>query len=231
VAETFDAYSPTHGVVAVVSAIVIAWLLWLGRRWRDIPRGRRLDLAMAGVALAVWVASAIYLLMPERASWRLSLPLHVTDLTGLAIVVMLVTGWRPARAIAYFWGLGLATQAYLTPVLWAGPARLAFWGFWGAHLVILAAPLYDVVVRGYRPTWRDYALSLLVLVAYAAIVIPVNLATGGNYGFIGPDLPGRPTLMDHLGDWPLRLVPLFALAVVGLALPMLPWAIARRLRR
>jgi uncharacterized membrane protein YwaF len=91
--------------------------------------------------------------------------------------------------------------------------------------VILAVPVYDVAVRGYRPTWRDYGVAMLALMLYAAVVIPVNLLVGGNYGFIGPDLPGRPTLMDHLGDWPLRLVWLFALAAVGLALLMLPWVI------
>jgi uncharacterized membrane protein YwaF len=91
--------------------------------------------------------------------------------------------------------------------------------------VILAVPVYDVAVRGYRPTWRDYAVALATLVLYAVVVIPVNLLVGANYGFIGPDLPGRPTLMDHLGDWPLRLVWLFALAAVGLALLMLPWVV------
>ncbi len=227
-ADRFEAYSLTHAVVVVVSAVVVAGLVSIGRRWRKKTKGRQLDKTLAGVAALTWVGTLLYLWMPGRASLKVSLPLHVTDVTLLAIVVVLLTRWRAARAIVYFWGLGLATQAYVTPVLWAGPGRIAFWGFWIGHLVILAVPVYDVAVRGFRPTWRDYGVALAALVLYAIVVIPVNLLVGGNYGFIGPDLPGRPTLMDHLGDWPMRLVPLFGLAVIGLALPMLPWTIGRR---
>jgi uncharacterized membrane protein YwaF len=95
----------------------------------------------------------------------------------------------------------------------------------------IGVPLYDVFGRGYRPSWRDYGLACAAAAAYAAIVLPLDLAFGWNYGFLGPSKPETPSIVDLLGPWPQRLVPILAIVAAAMALAQLPWTIARRLRR
>lgn len=202
----------------------------MGRRWRGTRWGRRLDLTLAGFALATWLVANGWWLLPQNRSLAQSIPLHVTDILGLAVAGALTWEWRWARVIVYFWGLGLTTQAYVSPVLGDGPAEVPFWGFWWGHLVILLGAVYDVAIRGFLPTWGDYGRAMLGLACYAAVMIPVNLLVDANYGFVGTTTPEQATLLGCLGPWPLRLVPMAVLAAIALTLPMLPWSIARWIR-
>jgi hypothetical protein len=52
--------------------------------------------------------------MPGHLRWDKSLPLHICDLTRLLVPVALWTNHRAARAMLYFWGLGLSSQAFIT---------------------------------------------------------------------------------------------------------------------
>ena len=219
----FEPFSAVHVAVVMLTAAVGTLIIWAGRRWRDTPRGRRLDLWLAGAALLIWLVCNGAWLLPHKRSLASSIPIHVSDVIGLSLPLALVWGWRWIRAIVYFWGFALTTQAYITPDLADGPATAPFWMFWLAHMVILAGALYDVAVRGFRPIWRDYGVALLALVCYAAIVLPINVLLDVNYGYVGRATPDQPTLLDHLGPWPRRLLPMGALAVIALALPMLPW--------
>jgi uncharacterized membrane protein YwaF len=62
-------------------------------------------------------------------------------------------------------------------------------------------------------------------------VIPIDLALGANYGFLGPSKPAQPTLVEVLGPWPQRLAVIFAIVAGAMALLMLPWLAASSLRR
>lgn len=119
----------------------------------------------------------------------------------------------------------------LTPSLTEGPALYPFWFFWAYHAMAIGVPLYDVFGRGFRPTWRDYGLACAATAAYVAIVLPIDLATGWNYGFLGPSKPEVTSIVELLGPWPARLLLIFAIAAGAMALAQLPWSIARRLRR
>lgn len=105
-----------------------------------------------------------------------------------------------------------------------------FWAFWTAHTLIAACAVYDVVVLGFRPDWRDLGRALAVSLAYVAVVAPVNSWLGSDYGFIGnpaPDIKVPPFLL-LLGPWPQRAIVLVLLAAVGFAIVLLPWWIAAR---
>jgi uncharacterized membrane protein YwaF len=72
-------------------------------------------------------------------------------------------------------------------------------------------------VRRFRPRAWDFAMITLVMCLYGAMVIPLDVIMGFNYGFVGNAQPDTPTAVDILGPWPLRLVWMF-LAVHGLFL-------------
>jgi hypothetical integral membrane protein (TIGR02206 family) len=115
-----------------------------------------------------------------------------------------------------------------TPDLLDGPARIGFWLFWANHFAVVGAALYDVIARGYRPTWRDFAIAVRLGLAYVAIVLPLDVALGLNYGYLGRSRAGQPTLVDVLGPWPWRVPVMIGLAAGVMVLLMLPWRIRLR---
>ena len=226
--DTFRPFSLTHAAVIAAFAVIGSVLIVLRRRC-NAAEGARLDRA-AGLAAAVaCVVTNGWPLLPAHFSLEWSLPLHGCDVTSMCVPIALLTNSRPARAVLYFWGLGLNTQGLVTPDLRDGPVRVGFWTFWLAHGAIVIGALYDVA-RGYRPTWRDYRLAVLASVAYVAVIMPLDLALGLNYGYIGSGTAGRPTIVDVLGPWPWRVGIMFVLACTAMALLMVPWEIARSSR-
>jgi hypothetical integral membrane protein (TIGR02206 family) len=149
---------------------------------------------------------------------------------GLVAPLALLTGWRWARAALYFWTSALTLQAFIQPALTAGPASLVFWAFWAAHMIIAACAVYDIAVLGFRPGRNDLGWAVAVSAAYVALVVPINVLLGSNYGYIGnpADIKEIPPFVDALGPWPQRAIMLVALAPLGFVVVLLPWLVAAR---
>ena len=196
------------------------------RSWdqeRSALWGRCLGLGV----LAFWMAYVAYYFLPNNFRWDVSLPLHVCDLLGLVAGVTMLFPTRVLRALLYFFGIALTTQAMLTPTGEQSLTAPRFWLYWGLHAGILACAVHDLVVCRYRPTWRDYGLALRCGVAYVAIILPVNIAFNWNYGYVGDSTPGAPTALDFLGPWPLRVVNLVLVAALVQFVFLFPWLIVR----
>jgi uncharacterized membrane protein YwaF len=58
-----------------------------------------------------------------------------------------------------------------------------------------------------------------------AVIVPIDLVLGANYGFIGNPPPGMkiPPFVAALGPWPLRAVIVIMLGAVAFVLLELPW--------
>ncbi|MDB5297107.1 MAG: putative transporter, permease protein, partial [Phycisphaerales bacterium] len=231
VLHTFQQYGWVH--LTVLAAIAAAAYL-LPRRRRgliDEPARRRLDVVLGVVALVIWVASQIVEFTPGRYAWGQSLPIQLCDIVGLAAPLALWSPWRVWRVMLYYWGIGLSTQALITPELVYGLASIDFWSFWLPHGAIVAIAVYDLVGRGYRPGWRDYGLALATLTVYFAAVLPFDVAYHVNYGFVGEGMPGQASVIDFLGPWPLRVYKLVVGVILFLAAITVPWVVAARRRR
>ena len=136
---------------------------------------------------------------------------------------------RRARTLAYFWALGLSSQAFFTPILTEGPDSRFFWTFWGDHTTLLGGAAYIVWVCGYRPRPSDARFAFLATVGYAAVVLPIDIVMDWNYGFLGRhDLPG--TLLELLPPWPWRLLGLGVIVAVWFALLTGVWSFVERIR-
>jgi hypothetical integral membrane protein (TIGR02206 family) len=215
----FNAGSITHGIVLLSLAAMTAILICMGRKAREknAQDARRLDRILAIALYAIWIVLTCRNLLPGHFRWDRSLPLHICDLTGLAAPIALWTRWRPARAILYFWGLGLSTQAFITPMLSAGPMHLDFWVYWISHFAIVMTAIYDLAVRAYQPNWHDWRTTVLISAAYVLLVLPINQRLGVNYGYLGRTEVAQRTLIRVLGPWPERVPRLVALVWIGMA--------------
>jgi hypothetical integral membrane protein (TIGR02206 family) len=224
--EVFVPFSGFHLLTVAVCALLIAMLALAGRALRARAAEAKLRRPWAVFALAYWFAYVIWW------NWHGidldgGLPLHLCDFNGLVAPLALLTLNRWARATLYFWTFTLTLQAFIQPLLSDGPAHLPFWAFWAGHTIIMASAVYDVAVMGFRPDWRDVGRVIVVSLGYVAIVTPVNLALGTNYGFIGNPPPGKaiPPFIDAMGPWPRRALIVIGLAAIGFVLALLPWRI------
>lgn len=196
------------------------------------PQGRRLY--ERGLALAVAMLWAGYVVFDfNRRGWdvRHSLPLQLCDFAALIAVATFARPKRIAHALAYFWGLALSTQALITPDLVGGPGTLAFWAFWLYHLFVVGAGVYVVVVRDFRPTFRDLLSAVSAGLVYVGVIFSIDAIFDVNYGYLGRAKPGIPTVLDMLGPWPWRVLNMSLAAIAAMTLLWLPWELRRRRQR
>lgn len=226
----FRPFSAAHGAVFVTAALSMAAAATLGRRWRREGREARewrLRLGWSLSIIAFQIYGIAWYAAPVRFAWDKSLPLHICDLVVWIAPLALLTQWRLARTVLYFWGVGLSTQAFFTPVLTAGAGSPEFWIFWVGHTQIVGSAIYDAVALGYRPRLRDVRDAFLFSLGYLALITPVNVACEWNYGYVGPSKPDAPTMIDKMGDWPLRLIPMIGLTLLAFLIAWAPWGIGR----
>jgi hypothetical integral membrane protein (TIGR02206 family) len=174
--------------------------------------------------LALWIVIRLYLLTPAQFRWNVWVPLGMCDIMTLLVSVKLLNPHRRWLSIAlYFGGVGLCTNALLTPDLKEGPLRFEFWAFWLRHAAIIIVAIYDLAVLRFRPNWNDWKRACMGGLAYMAIVTLINVPFKVNFGFLGDTLPGNPSALDFLGPWPMRL--LWVVVIVGplWALMVVPW--------
>jgi hypothetical integral membrane protein (TIGR02206 family) len=226
----FHSFSFTHLLMLLLLAAFTALIIYLGRKWDRTAKGRALDWTLAVVAVVFWAVDHGRWMLPGSFDPSVALPVHICNLAGLCVPIVLLTRVRVFRAILYFWGIGLSTQSIITPDLVIGPATFGFWMYWINHTIVIGVPIYDVLARGYRPTWRDYGWVTLTDLPYLAVIIPVDIRLHANYGYVGNAMSKQASIVDFLGAWPLRIVWIFLLGQLAMALLMLPFEIAQRRR-
>ncbi len=217
----FRNFTPFHFVTLGVCIALIAGACVLGWRWRGTVGEPRLRWAWAVSILLMQVPSNYYYLYVDW-SFANSLPLHVCDITVLVAAFAMLTDARWLKTVLYFWGIGLSTQGFITPVVTTGLETAWYWFFWTNHLQIIGSAVYLIVVMGYRPTRRDFMTVAMVSLGYVAAILAFDVWFGVNYGYVGNRTPKIPTLIDKLGPWPLRL---YMIMGIVLALFLAMWAV------
>ncbi len=228
-AAGFRPFTLTHAVVVIVFAVGMIALCIIGRRMRGSPVEPRVRFALGCIALAIWGWSQVHWLQPALLDWSKSLGLHVCDLGGLVAAAALLRKERWVRSLLYFWGLVLCTQAFVTPIVTEGPDTVRFWLFWVTHAAIVGCAIFDCAVGGFAPNFADLVGSILITATYIAAMFVLDFLTGWNYGYVGNVPSDTPTLLDHLGPWPWRVLVQVAMGIIAFTLAWLPWEVARRL--
>ena len=221
----FEAFSALH----LATVLCFAGLWWLlivvGLRLRDQPLRTSWRNALSAWVLGSWVLANAVQFLPEYFEADVVLPLQVCDIVGLLAAWVV---WRPGgtpATLVHFWGLGFSMQAVLTPDISQGPGGISFWTFWVPHANLLGAACYSLAVDGFRPRWRDAVVAFGWSLVYLAVLLPFDLVTGFNYGYVGPGKPTTPSLLDVLGPWPWRLLSMAAVTASVFALLAAPWAL------
>ncbi|MFT3877650.1 MAG: TIGR02206 family membrane protein [Propioniciclava sp.] len=190
-------------VGAAVAGLVIA-----GRRMG--PTGRRRTRHLL-VAALIGQEAMYHGWRARNGTWtpKQMLPFH---LCSTLIWVDTATLLRPSalgRDLGYYWGLAGATQAMATPDVGAyGPKHFRHVQFFVSHGLLVAVPVWHLVVDGHRPTASGALRAFGVLLAQGAVVFGINRRLGSNYLYINGKLETA-SLLDKLPEWP-RYIPIMA---------------------
>jgi hypothetical integral membrane protein (TIGR02206 family) len=219
----FAPFTTAHLVVlATFVILLVAWVV-VARRLRSTSEFRRLEIGMGLLGLACWIVVAAWWLLPAHYRLDKSLPLALCDWASLTAPLGLIWPRRLLSTLNYFWGVGLCTQAFITPTVQVGPGEFFFWSFWLQHSIIVGCAVYEFAVRGYRPTWQDFWIAIAASYVYLGVAMLANYLLEANYGFVGDSRPETPTVVDRLGPWPKRVLWIILLVHAAFTLAMIPW--------
>lgn len=225
--SAFSAYHTIPLILTVVSCL----LLVLFRKGLKGDKSRKTFSCILAAFIAVQQAS-IYIWYTVAGEWSLeiTLPLQLCDISLFLTIAVLLTKNQLLSELLYYWGLGGATQAMLTPSI--GPytfPHFVYYQYFISHWAILFVCVYILAVEEFRPSRRSVIRTFLIINAYAALIYPINKLTGGNYLFLSwkPDV----SLLDLLGPWPWYILSLEGVALALFILMYLPFAFGRRDQR
>lgn len=213
--DDFHAFGATHAIVVTVA--VVGWIAVIrhARRVRHTAKETVLRRSLAAFIGVTVLANTVYELRPGVRDLAVSLPLHLCDFAWFCAAVSLWRGdprTRLEHALLVYWGLGLSSWAFATPVLAEGPARLRFWLFWTSHWQIVGASLLAVLAWDVRPDWGHCRRAVIVTFLLFVAVTGVNVVADTNYFFSGRNDVAGPVAM--LGEWPGRLAWLVLVVLV-----------------
>ncbi len=246
VSKELGFFSVAHIIPLVIVTLTAIFMPLLIRR-RGGRRAREIG-ALAIVAV-LYVNEIVYqIFWFHVGGWTIgdALPLHMCSIAIFLIPVMYFTENSRLRQwlfdILYFWGLGGAVQALLTPYVgfhvWPS---MKYVGYFVSHGTIVIGVVYMAVV---------YRMDLNVRSLLRAIIVTA-LATAAAYGinmamqFIPPYEPGNYFVMGYppptgsvvdifesiFGPTPRYVVGLAAMTVVVFTLLWLPFPIRRARHR
>jgi len=211
---TFHLFSTGH--LAVLAAVpVFAVLLALFERSRP-QSARTIRLVLALLLIATTAVHYGSYVARGEAIFPRHLPLELCDASLWLTAVMLVW-FRPALFdVAYYWALGGASMALLTPNLSETNYFEAF-EFFSSHGLTVAAVLYLVWTGQARPRRGSVMRAMIAVNAMAVVAGTMDYFFGTDYMYLRAK-PVQATLLDVLGPWPWYIL---STEFVGLALFLL----------
>ena len=223
--EAFVFFSAVHwSALAILFFIYLA--LYLNRkrfqqaRWDHYARWTiAILLIVQEISLSVWRISI--------GTWTAgsSLPLHLCGFAILLAAVGLINRNYTIYELVYFWGLGGAIQALLTPDIGEyGYPHYRFFQFFVSHGLLILASLYMTWVGGMRPTHRSVWKAWIFTNIYMLPIALFNWITDGNYLFICHK-PENGSIMDFFGPWPWYILVLEVVGIVSFYIYYAPFAV------
>jgi hypothetical integral membrane protein (TIGR02206 family) len=223
----FEALGTQH-VAALLAVLGASVLLPLAVNRLRSPRAASYVAAALGAALLASKAFEAFWYARLGLDWPQLLPLHLSDLVAFATAAALFSRHPFLYELAYFWGLGGALQALLTPDLEAGFPSASFWLFFVPHGLVVAGVFYATSTLRLRPRAGCIRRVYAALAAAAVPAALANAAFGTNYMYLRRK-PMAASLLDFMGPWPWYILSMAAAGLLVLLLLYSPFWIQDRL--
>ena len=170
-------------------------------------------------------------LLENPYNWREVLPFHMCDLSEIFLAWFLLGGPKILYKCAFFWGIGGATMAIITPDISHHDLDYAF--FMIGHGMIVIGIMYATVALNNRPYAKDIlTVSLITACVLLPITYTINLLLGepANFWYL-MEKPAGASLMDAFPEPPYHLLVLTPLAIATFVIIYAPYFIKDRLQK
>ncbi|MDR2010312.1 MAG: TIGR02206 family membrane protein [Bacteroidales bacterium] len=221
---TYQEITPIlHFLMILFVGVLTVFISITGNKAKKIGQLKQFSTWFGISLFCLWIIYNIYYFLPANFKIDVSLPLHACDILAIIATLSLLKPNKKASALLYFCALALAGQAIITPVGNQDPTTFRFWLFWLLHAGIISTSIFDLIVRKYRPVFKDLLFVFACELLYVVLILPLNIIFEWNYGYIGNTKPDSATLIDALGAWPQRLIWMFAIIFMVQFIMYLPW--------
>jgi hypothetical integral membrane protein (TIGR02206 family) len=228
----FELFGTVH---LITIAVVIITSIFLPKFYKNKSDHQisMMKKIIAGVIAAHVIISPykdLYILA-NPYDWRETIPLHMCDLSEIFLIWFLLGGPRILYICAFFWGLGGATMAILTPDISHHDLDYIF--FMVGHGMIIVGIMYATVTLGNRPYAKDIAtVALITALVLLPIVYVINLLLGepANFWYL-MSKPAGASLMDMFPEPPYHLLVTTPIAIALFYLIYLPYFIKDRVAK
>ena len=225
----FQLFGTVH-LLTIFTVIVVS--IFLPKFYKDKSENQKslMNKIIASIIAAHVIISPykdLYLLATPY-DWRETIPLHMCDLSEIFLIWLLLGGPRILYLCAFFWGLGGASMAILTPDISHHDLDYIF--FMIGHGMIIVGIMYATVSLGNRPYAKDILkVSAITAFILLPIVYVINLILGdpANFWYLMAK-PDGASLMDVFPEPPLHLLVITPLAIAVFYLIYLPYFIKDR---
>ncbi|UOE96010.1 TIGR02206 family membrane protein [Alkalihalobacillus sp. LMS39] len=206
----FDMFSMSHLVVLLLFLTLLVGL-YLGRP-RMKQKGKTLiRYILIVILISCEVSFHLWFILHDQWTVRGNLPLQLCSISIYLCTFMLLTRNHSLSEVTFFFGIGGAIQAMITPELFYGFPHYRFFHFFIAHMAILYACFYMIWYERLHLTFQSVIKAWVSLNVIAIFVFFVNHLTGSNYMFLARK-PTNPTIIDWLGPYPWYILSLELLA-------------------
>ena len=228
----FEMFGTVH-LLTIATVIVISVLLPKFYKNKTEDQKSTMSKIIAAIIFLHVIISPykdLYLLA-NPYDWRETIPLHMCDLSEIFLIIFLLGGPKILYLCAFFWGLGGATMAILTPDISHHDLDYIF--FMIGHGMIVVGIMYATVSLGNRPYGKDIlkvtAITLFILLPIV-FVINIFLGEPANFWYLVAK-PDGASLMDMFPDPPLHILYTTPLAIAVFYLIYLPYFIKARINK
>ena len=225
----FEIFGAIH-LITMCAIIIVS--VFLPKFYKDKTESQKsiMSKIIAGIiADHVIISPYKYLyLLADPYDWRETIPLHMCDLSEIFLIWFLLGGPKFLYICAFFWGLGGATRAILTPDISHHDLNYIF--FMIGHGMIIVGIMYATVSLGNRPYAKDILkVSAITAFILLPIVYVINMLLGepANFWYLMAK-PDGASLMDVFPEPPMHLLVTTPIAIAVFYLIYIPYFIKDR---
>lgn len=216
----FHLFGPAHLSIILSVPVCAGILSWISYHKPGAARWIRLPLATLLILSGLWWYWYRFRVMGVRLPQ--GLPLELCDISLWLTIYSLLKLNRRGFELAYYWGLGGAAMALLTPDLLAPLSSPSSINFFVRHCGLIIGLLWLLWSSSLRPRPRSWRFAFLALNLYAMAVGVLNFLFGTNYLYLR-NKPASASLLDRMGAWPIYILSGDVLALILFLLMSIPF--------
>ena len=223
---SFEIFGNVHLITMVVILLVSIFFpkIYKNKTGKQKQLMSRIVAAIIAAHVIISPYKDLYLI-ENPYNWVEVLPFHMCDLSEIFLIIFLLGGPSILYKCAFFWGLGGATMAIITPDILFYDLDYIF--FMVGHGMIIVGIMYATVSLGNRPYSRDIvSVCLITIFLLLPIVYIINIVLGepANYWYLVAK-PDGASLMDMFPDPPYHLLYTTPIALALFYIIYLPYFI------